>query len=126
MIDATGVKSRYHAGAGRRWRVMSLNPPLVLLPMIQLLHAFRSVPRIAFFGDRAYAAMARRIETLTHMRRRSRWRRFLRSIPICRIIPLPTGRFIMTKMTVQTEGSCFRIIVNPGPVIRSTAASVLR
>jgi hypothetical protein len=32
----------------------------------------------------------------------------------------------MTKMTVRTEGSCFRIIENPGPVIRSTAASVLR
>jgi hypothetical protein len=40
MIDATGVKSRYHAGARRRWRVMGLKPPLVLLPMIQLLHAF--------------------------------------------------------------------------------------
>jgi hypothetical protein len=47
---------------------------------------------------------------VTHIRRMSRWRRFLRFIPICRTIPLPTGRFIMTKMTVPTEGSCFRII----------------
>ena len=60
------------------------------------------------------------------LRRRSKWRKSLPSIPIFRTIPLLKDVFTMTMMNVRRERFSCHIIVSPAQATRPTAASVPR